>query len=371
MQAPVKPLSWLRFIDDVEMKWVESRTDLDNFIELANGFHTSIKFTAEISASSNIFLDTTSKIVNGNVEFSLHTKPTDSHLYLMPSSCHPSHTFKGVPKGLATRVRRICSTPALYEEQSAHLKNNLCRRGYQAHRVQAAIDEMSLLDRQSLLQYREKPTGSRVPMVTTYHPVLKDLTNILKKHIPILHSNKRMSEVFKDPPMMAFRRPRNLKDMVVRTKLTNPLPNGVFKICTDGRCLMCKHSASTDSFESHVTGRSYKILGDTSCHTNNCIYLISCKVCGKQYVGETGDLRRRINNHRSTIKTKRIQEPVAEHFNLAGHKWQDMSVVVIDHNTHWTDTERKHKEKFWMHRLNSFRPQGMNKMNDFIKMNTA
>jgi hypothetical protein len=98
MQAPVKPLSWLRFIDDIEMKWAENRRELDNFIELNNDFHTSIKFTVEIYASSNI-LDTTSKIVNGNVKFSLHTKPTDSHLYLMPSSCHPSHTFKGVPKG--------------------------------------------------------------------------------------------------------------------------------------------------------------------------------------------------------------------------------------------------------------------------------
>jgi hypothetical protein len=27
MQAPVKPLSWLRFIDDIEMKWAESRKD--------------------------------------------------------------------------------------------------------------------------------------------------------------------------------------------------------------------------------------------------------------------------------------------------------------------------------------------------------
>jgi hypothetical protein len=98
------------------MKWAESRKDLDNLIELANSFHTSVKFTVEISASSNIFLDTTSKIVNGNVEFSLHTKPSDSHLYLMPSSCHPSHTFKGVPKGLAMTVRRICSTPPLYKE---------------------------------------------------------------------------------------------------------------------------------------------------------------------------------------------------------------------------------------------------------------
>ena len=166
----------------------------------------------------------------------------------MPSTCHPSHTFQGVPKGLAKRVCRTCSTPALYKEQSTHLKNNLFRRGYQAHKVQAAIDEMSLLDRQSLLQYRARSTGNRVPMVTTYHPVLKDLTNILKRHIPILHTNKRMSEVFKDPPMAAFRRPRNLKDMVVRTHLENPLPNGGFKICTDGRCLICKQTDGTDSF---------------------------------------------------------------------------------------------------------------------------
>jgi hypothetical protein len=72
-------------------------------------------------------------------------------------------------------------------------------------------------------------------MVTTYHPVLKDLTNILKRHIPILHTNKRIREVSKDPPMAAFRCPRNLKDMMVRirTKLTNPQPNGGFKIGTD------------------------------------------------------------------------------------------------------------------------------------------
>lgn len=31
--------------------------------------------------------------------------------------------------------------------------------------------------------------------------------------------------------------------------------------------------------------------------------------------------------------------------------------------------ERKNKEKFWMYRLKSFRPDGMNKQMDFIKMN--
>ena len=59
-------------------------------------------------------------------------------------------------------------------------------------------------------------------MVNTYHQVLKDLNTILKKHIPILHTNQRMTEVLKEPPMAAFRGPRNLKDMMVRTKLENP-----------------------------------------------------------------------------------------------------------------------------------------------------
>jgi hypothetical protein len=108
---------------------------------------------------------------------------------------------------------------------------------------------------------------------------------------------------------------------------------------------MCKFSGPTDSFSSPVTGNSYKILGTTSCRTNNCIYLISCKQCQKQYVGETGDLRRGINNHRSTIKTKRITEPVAEHFNLDGHKWEDMTVIVIDHNPRWSDSEQEKQRK--------------------------
>ena len=38
-------------------------------------------------------------------------------------------------------------------------------------------------DRQYILQCREKSTGDIVPMVTKYHPNLKDLNTILKKPI--------------------------------------------------------------------------------------------------------------------------------------------------------------------------------------------
>ena len=142
-QASVTPLSCLRFIDDIRMKWVNNRSRLDNFIEPANAFHTAFKIKAEIDTSNNVFLDTASKIDDGNVEFILHTKPTDSYLYLMPPSCHPAHTFKGVPKGWASRIRRICSTPMFYQEQSLQLKTYLCKCGYEGPKVQAAINEVS------------------------------------------------------------------------------------------------------------------------------------------------------------------------------------------------------------------------------------
>jgi hypothetical protein len=48
-----------------------------------------------------------------------------------------------------------------------------------------------------------------------------------------------------------------------------------------------------------------------------------------------------------------------------------MSMMVIDHDPRLSDTERKQKEKFWMHRLKSLEPHDINKMVDFTWMNTG
>lgn len=45
-----------------------------------------------------------------------------------------------------------------------------------------------------------------------------------------------------------------------------------------------------------------------------------------------------------------------------------MAVLVVKHNLDWSDAERKNKEQFWMHRLKSFRPEGMDKLSDFTNM---
>jgi hypothetical protein len=72
-------LSWFRFIDDVDMKWIHSDKERDNFFEHANSIHPSIKFTHEVSKTKVSFLDTTTMVKKGNMTTDLYSKPTDQH----------------------------------------------------------------------------------------------------------------------------------------------------------------------------------------------------------------------------------------------------------------------------------------------------
>ena len=83
-----QPLSWFLFIDDIDMRWMHSDNELDEFFEHANSIHSSIKFTREVSQTKMSFLDTTTMVREGNMITSLYSKPTDKHKYLSPSSCH-------------------------------------------------------------------------------------------------------------------------------------------------------------------------------------------------------------------------------------------------------------------------------------------
>ena len=53
-----KPTVWKRYINDVFFLWDISKPDIETFIEEANLHHPTIKFTAEISDTEIVFLDT-------------------------------------------------------------------------------------------------------------------------------------------------------------------------------------------------------------------------------------------------------------------------------------------------------------------------
>ena len=146
----LRPFSWLRFIDDIGMKWSHGRETLTAFLDKANNFHPSIKFTDEISTEKHVFLDTKSSLVGDTISVDLYTKPTDTHQYLLPTSCHPKHCCKNVPYSLALRLRRICSDSDTFESKARELTDYLCKRGNQKQEISLAIERARQQKREDL-----------------------------------------------------------------------------------------------------------------------------------------------------------------------------------------------------------------------------
>ena len=367
MSVPLQPYSWLRFIDDIDMQWCHGHQNLKHFLESANSFHQSIKFTSEISNDEHIFLDTISHIENDKLITDLYSKPTDTHQYLLPTSCHPKHCCKNIPYSLALRVRRICTQKSDFDHRASELSEHLCRRGYKQSSVSQAVQKVSTLERADLLQYNasKTPKPSGIPFVTTFHPDLPDIRSTIDHHWSRIESSSKLSKIFPEKPILAYRRPKSLKDILVNSKIahngTNE-PTGHSAPCNTSRCLTCKIMCQTHSFNSK-SGAISSIRGTHNCKSSNVVYLITCNVCQKQYVGETIQaLNRRINLHRSDWHTRKFNRaPVAEHFHEIGHSFDNIELCCIEANEQWTDEQRKARETYWIRRLNTVQPHGINK----------
>ena len=104
-----KPNVWWRYIDDIFFIWEHGEESLKEFLNEINSFHSTIKFTADWSKEKVNFLDVEVTLNNGVLSTDLFVKPTDTHQFLDPTSCHPYHCKKGIPYSQTLRLNRICS----------------------------------------------------------------------------------------------------------------------------------------------------------------------------------------------------------------------------------------------------------------------
>ena len=75
--------------------------------------------------------------------------------------------------------------------------------------------------------------------------------------------------------------------------------------CRSKRCLTCIDLQLSSNLISNITNRKYQVVNPTgetlSCNSQNIIYLLSCKECQVQYVGETvSKCSLRMNIHRTS-----------------------------------------------------------------------
>ena len=141
--------------------------------------------------------------------------------------------------------------------------------------------------------------SKEVTFIVTYNPLLKSFQSLINKHLNILYLDENTKEVFIPGPMVTFHSSRKLSSYLVRTKLY-PLERVSGSCKYHGkRCTMCLDFNETSIFTSSVTHETNKINHKFDCNSECLIYLLTCKQCSEQYVGQTiDDFRFRWNNYK-------------------------------------------------------------------------
>jgi hypothetical protein len=368
----LKPEVWIRYIDDVFCVWTHGKEEFDKFVDYLNSKHDTIKWTTEYAGDKINFLDTWVHIKDdGSLYTSLFTKPTDTHDYLHFSSSHPSHMKKGGPRSQLLRLRRICTLDNDFVISSQNLIKHYVRRGYPNPHIQKAYDEILPMSQKDLLVVKPKSESekNRLFFVTDYNPRNPDLREFITDNWHLLHLNDIGRRIFPDPPTCGHRRTENLRDTLVSAALkpsTGKKARFTPLKCSKKNCNWCTELQQRKGWiRSYVTRRTYRISPNTTCMTNNVIYLLSCTKCKKQYVGETKrSFVVRYKEHRRDI-VKKKDTPVAKHFSQEGHSVTDIIPNILDFMgtdpAHPKATaSRKEREKYWMSRLRCLSPLGIN-----------
>ena len=372
-ESGLKPTLWLRFLDDIFFVWPHGPEKLKVFIEFMQSFgerkklKTKLKFTYE-TGDSVPFLDTMVSIDGSKLKTTLYSKPTDAHLYLRSDSCHPKSCTKGLVKGEMLRARRICSKEDDFLEAANTMKSHFMRRGFDQSAIEQTVGEVLSMSREEALTYKKKKSNNRVPCVLTYHPRLRMMGKILHKHYKLLQSNDRLQKAFPEPPMVAFKRLRNLRDILVHAG-SRPMEQGVRR-CIDKRCKCCNHLREETEFT--INGKQHSVKNGGSCNTENVIYGLRCKLCNKWYVGESSlRLRSRLNGHRAAtvrlgegkeLNSQMNDTGAAEHFAEDGHDFdRDLELYLLESGNWKSAVERKRRESYYICKYSTLDPAGLNK----------
>ena len=163
----------------------------------------------------------------------------------------------------------------------------------------------------------------------------------------MVESDQRLLEAFPQPPMLAYKRPPNIKDLLIRAKLhperKKMLPRRRkmgFKRCQNkDRCRLCPYTGlAPGEVVGKVTithsGEVIPIKSALDCQTENLLYILLCTKCLKQYLGETSKTaEERCVGHLNTILQQchvNTKTPVGQHFRAGGHSHSDVKFIPFE-----------------------------------------
>ena len=150
--------------------------------------------------------------------------------------------------------------------------------------------------------------------------------------------------------------------------------------CGVGNCRTCPFIEECNHFVSNSTGNRFlpntNGLTSLNCKSENVIYMIFCKICNLQYIGETKNrLQTRFSGHKSSIKSNTSCQLIHKHFEESGHNLSNCRIIPIEkidrsslNHLNLTPNQinnslnklRLDREKFWITNLQTAYPYGLN-----------
>lgn len=207
------------------------------------------------------------------------------------------------------------------------------------------------MNRDDLLQPRDMTTQNKeiIPFIITHNPRNPPIHKVLSKYRRILEISEELKPITDSKTLVVYKRSTNLKQLLTRADI-NP------KFITKGSSFMQK----TEHITSWKTKVRFNITGRFNCQTKNVIYVINCKKCGLQYVGQSGNtFHERFRGHLTDIRQGNQVKPVSRHFTSSNHTRHDVNVVIVTQTTNNLNV-RLRTEESWISSLNTKYPAGLN-----------
>lgn len=360
-QTELKPTIWRRYIDDIFAIYRASEDEIHQHIRHLNNLHPTIKFTAEIHHNSIDFLDVTVyRGPNNELHTKVFIKPTNSGQYLHATSHHPKHQIQSIAYSQAIRLRTICSDLHNYDSACKILLKNLTLCGHRHSSVKETIIRARNTDRALLLQPPLNQKKKIIPFTVTFTPENTRTQKVLYEASSFLRPTPANKKFLEYRRMIAYRRPPNLRDLLVFSEHPKPNKKSGCRPCMSSTCNYCKYFTTSQYIKSTSSGKRWPIIGNNSCESFHVIYVITCPLCHFQYVGQTGrNIRRRLYEHLRDIRIHDRLQPVANHFLHHDILPEDLIITVVD-NSAKDRNSRLRLEEAWIRILDTITPSGIN-----------
>ena len=160
-------------------------------------------------------------------------KATNSFTYVLPST-----------STIALRLRRICDSDDKFEERSVQYQKYLVARDYKPSKVKKQFSDVRKMSRGEARRPKNNNNFSAsYNLITKYNPLLPNITTIIKKHLPVLHSSHKILQIFPENTFnFTSRRNKNLKELISPSLFPRTIKENNCSIekC-NRRCNICKN----------------------------------------------------------------------------------------------------------------------------------